>query len=184
MGLQLSADEAVLICDQFDPDDEDCISFKKFLQFCTLNEEGAEAIVDYVRDRLLQDCRTRAGNYDTVRLFRSMTGSSTGSAHLNRRQNRNRIINSKCPTYLSWHDFYSYITRRYALHLATPRRRRLQKELQVTRSGRIHYKSFCSFLGMDLTAQQLGIKPMQVDPAAFISGYVFLCDVTMIDELK
>ena len=41
MGLQLEADEVVLLFDQFDPEDEGYVDYKKFLRFCTLDEEGA-----------------------------------------------------------------------------------------------------------------------------------------------
>ena len=72
--------------------------------------------------------------------------------------------------YVSWHDFYSYCCRAYGIHLAVPRRRRLQKELRVTRSGRINYKAFCAFLGADLSADQLGMVPMNVEQSNAISG--------------
>ena len=74
--------------------------------------------------------------------------------------------------HLSWHDFYRHIGNAYGIQLAAPRRRRLQQELRVSRSGRISYKGFCEFVGVEISAEQLGIVPMQVDPSAMISGSV------------
>ena len=164
MGLQLKADEAVLICDQYDPEDEGTIDYKKFLRFCTSDEEGAEAMVDFIRDRLMQECKTRAGHYDTKKLFSRLAGSSSHAGRDDGGQNT---------LFLSWHDFYHHCSQKYGLHLAAPRRRRLQKELRVSRSGRISYKSFCEFLGVNMSAEELGMVPMQVDPSKTIKGHVF-----------
>ena len=161
MGLQLRADEAVLVCDQFDPEDDGVVDYRKFLRFCTEDEAGGEALIDYVRDRLLQECRTRAGHYDTAKLFRRLGGESSTAG---------RNDGDASGHFLSWHDFYNHCTRAYGMHLAAPRRRLLQKELRVSRSGRLSYKSFCEFLGIHMSAEELGLVPMQVDPTAAIEG--------------